>query len=494
MPFCRMIAVLILFWCIPEVFGQVYQTPPPPNPVPQPSSVQQPIRQMPLQTPPKMILQNGVPVYPQYPNPNPNTPNQPVIPERSMPAGYGSPFPTGQPLPNNPVKIATTQTSGSVYGLTPQNPPVSNQPPTLQPPPNQPAGVAGQHTLQPAPLNPANPPVPANTTPAGTRREFVGRSEPPNRIIPFFLTPQEQQELDEFLVRWEKYSLGIKRYDVDFNMFLYDDAMIGSVPGKPYKTAFGYFKYIAKPLRFVYHVQGEWVGNKKIERDNNKNPHIYAEKIIIDEKAVFKYEYDAQTVWQVNVPPEMVGKGIADSPLPLIFGAKAEDMKKRFSMKIVTDDQSKNTQIWLRAKPLLIEDQQEFSQIDIRFDKETLRAIALRKEDINGKAFTAYTLLSPKVNDRLTSFLEDIKKWFTPATPDGWKLVVNDWVSEIQAAQQPQHSVLPGTAPAVTPAAIAPAIAPVIPQPPFGNQPLPPPLLPLPPPQRNEIPLYQPQY
>ncbi|MDR2117515.1 MAG: hypothetical protein LBP87_14155 [Planctomycetaceae bacterium] len=488
MPFFRTIPVLIIFWCITEVFGQVYQTPTqiPPNLNPQPNPIQQPIRQMPLQTPPKMVVQNGIPIYQQNQNTNPNTniPNQPKIAERTMPPGYGSPYPTGQPLPNNPVKVATTQTSTPVYGLPPQN---QNTPIPNPPPSNQPVGIANQQGYYPVPLNPVHPATPE------TKREFVGRAEPINRIVPFFLNPQEQKELDEFLLRWEKYSLTIKRYDVDFDMFLYDETIVGSTPGKPYKTAFGYFKYIAKPLRFVYHVEGEWVGNKKVERDDKKSPHIFAEKIIIDEKSVFKYEYNAKTVLQVNVPSEMVGKGIADSPLPLIFGAKADEMKKRFSMKIVTADQRKDNEIWLQAKPLLIEDQQEFSQIEIRLDKENLRPIALKKEDINGKAFTVYTLLSPKINDRLTSFLEDIKKWFTPTVPDGWKLDVKDWILEVQMAQQSPATILSGTVSGATSGTVpatVPTMVPVTPQPPFGNQPQPPQI----PPQRNEIPLYQPKY
>jgi TIGR03009 family protein len=455
MQFFRMIVFLSIFSVAAGVIGQVYQPPTAPNlisPSPAPA-LQQPLRPMPLQTPPKTVIQNGVPVYQQ----NVNVPAQPGMANRTMPIGYGSPYPTaqttgqttsqttsqiGQTRSTNPVKVATTQPSGSVYGLPPQNQP--NKPP-------------------------ANNEI---------RREFVGRAEPTTRIVPFFLTPQEQQELDEFLRRWEQYSLGIKRYDVDFNMFIYDEAIPGSIPGKPYKTAFGYFKYIANPLRFVYHVEGEWIDNKKVKRDEKKNRTILAEKIIIDEKSVFKYEFDAKKVLQVNVPPELIGKGIADSPLPLIFGAKAEDMKKRFSMKIVTAEQNKNTQIWLLAKPLLMEDQQEFSQIELRLDKDSLRAIALKKEDINGKAFTVYMLISPKINDRLTSFLEDIKKWFTPAVPDGWTLDVNDWVLEVQMAQQPTITVLPAT-----PAGAVPAI-PVTPQPPFANQPQP---------TRNEIPLYQPR-
>jgi TIGR03009 family protein len=439
MFFSRIILFFVVFGIPAGVAGQVYPAQSPKlNPTSQPNAIQQPLRQMPLQTPPKTIMQNGVmvPVYPQL------SPNQPEMANRTMPTGYGSPYPTSQNNPNYPVKVATTQISGSSYGVPPQN-----------------------QTINP-------------TQPKQTQRELVGHAEPTTRIIPFFLTPKEQQELDEFLIRWEKYSLGIKRYDVDFNMFLYDETIPNAIAGKPFKTAFGYFKYIAKPLRFVYHIEGEWIDKKKIEYDEKKNRNILTEKIIINEKSVFKYEFNAKKVLQINVPPELIGKGIADSPLPLIFGAKAEDMKKRFSMKIVTDEQYKNTQIWLQAKPLLLEDQQEFAQIEIRLDKDSLRAIALKKEDTNGKAFTVYTLLSPKINDRLTSFVEDIKKWFTPAIPDGWTLDESNWVLEVQMAQQPTTTVLPATPLGNVP------ISPVTPQSPFANQPQP---------TRNEILLYQPK-
>ncbi|MDR0704198.1 MAG: hypothetical protein LBF88_04345 [Planctomycetaceae bacterium] len=429
MFFLRIILIILFFVVFGEfsgVAGQVYPAQPSTNSTPQPNAIQQPLRQMPLQTLPKTVMQNGAPVYPQPFN----SPNQPGMANRTMPTGYGSPYPTGQTHPNYPVKVATTQMPGSVYGVPPQN----------------------QTTTLPQPQQ--------------TQRELVGHAEPITRIIPFFLTPQEQQELDEFLIRWEKYSLGIKRYDVDFNMFLYDETIPGSIPGKPLKTAFGYFKYIAKPLRFVYHVEGEWIDDKQVKHDEKKNRNVLAEKIIINEESVFRYDFNTKKVQQVNVPPELIGKGIADSPLPLIFGAKADDMKKRFSMKIVTNEQHKNTQIWLLAKPLLLEDQQEFSQIEIRLDKETLRATALKKEDINGKACTVYTLLSPVINGRVTAFLEDLKKWFTPAVPDGWTLDVQDWVLEVQTAQQPTTTIRPAT-----------------PQPPIVN----------PQPARNEIPLYQPR-
>jgi hypothetical protein len=150
----------------------------------------------------------------------------------------------------------------------------------------------------------------------------------------------------------------------------------------------------------------------------------------------------------------MIGKGIADSPLPLIFGAKADELKRRFSMKAVSEP---NGTIRLFARPLLIEDQKEFKELEIMLDKN-LRAEGLRQWDINDKAYKAFGFKSTKIDDLLDKIGGDIKAFFTPDTPSGWKKEVHDW-----ASQQP-------------PAATA------VPQPQVAN-----------PPQqyRNETPLYR---
>jgi TIGR03009 family protein len=379
---------------------------------------QDPIRLQPFKTPPISVVQNGVTISQQ-------DPNQPNLSNRTMPAGFGTPYPTGL-QPNQPVKAAMSQTDPTANLMT-----------------VNPITVQGQEP----------------------QRVHVGRAEPPNKVIPFFLNPDEQKELDDFLVRWEKYSTSIKRYDVDFYMFIYDPTIPGAEPNKPYKTTFGYFKYIANPLRFVYHVEGEWIKDAKVKRDGDKNPLVFAEKLIIDEKSVYKYEYNAKTVLQVNVPPEMIGKGIADSPLPLIFGAKAADLKRRFSMKIMSPS-SQNETIWLQAKPLQIEDQQEFSMLEIILDKKTLQAKGLRKYDINNKTYWVYDLKSPAINGRMNQILDDLKTWFTPTVEKGWKHEINDWVLEA-ANSRPAAAPAPNQAPNTRP---------------IGNAA-----------QRNEIPLYQPQ-
>ena len=381
-------------------------------PVQQGTIQQQPIQQQPIQAPP-FGMQNSTSVYQQ-----PSNISQPV----AQPAAPQVPMGTNM-MP--PIRVAQAEQPIVLY-----NPTGTNQIP---------------QNIQP---------IAAQTPPPGMNH--MGRSESANKVIPFFLSPAEQQQLDDFLTRWEKYSANIKRYDVNFNMFIYDPTIPGAQPNEPYKKTFGYFKYIANPMRFLFAIEGEWQNDKQIKRDGDKNLYIHAEKTMINEKSVYRYDYNSKTVIQINVPPEMIGKGIADSPLPLIFGAKADELKRRFSMKIEPIP-GRDDLIWLHARPLLIEDQQEFKALEILIEAKTLQARGLRQWEINGKTYKVFELKSIKYNDRLASIMEDINTIFKPTVERGWKHEITDWV-----AQPP------------------PTVA--LPQPQIGNPPQAPP--------RNETPLY----
>ncbi|GHT38738.1 hypothetical protein FACS189427_13010 [Planctomycetales bacterium] len=446
----------------------------------------EPIRIQPIQMPPRSITQNGVVVYQDT-----QGTLQPVqvSGNRSTPAGFNSPFPADRAMPP-----AANNSSANYPQSTRQQ--VIPQQGTLQ------QGTYPQGTLltanaqinsaqgNPAQGNPAqtgdnrtdsipNSTVPNNSVPNAAQYIHRGHDEPASRVIPFTLAPQEEAELNEFLVRWEKYSEMIKRYEIDFTSYYYDPAVQRPNPadaGKPVLTTFGFFKYVA-PSKFVFNVEGEWVNGKKVVRDKqgeDEQPKVYGEKITIDEKSVYYYDYNAKTVKQIDIPPEMLGKGIADSPLPLIFGAKADDMKKRFYLKLVTAEQVKDSQVWLQARPRLADDRQEFSQIEIRLDKKTLRAVALKKDDINGKAHTVYVFNDPKVNDLLG--FDKLRDFFTPAIPRGWKHTVETLPV---MNTQPMNAQVP----------VYPNNQPVQPNPVYGNpnggviQPA----------QNNEIQLYSPK-
>ena len=264
----------------------------------------------------------------------------------------------------------------------------------------------------------------------------INRSEPANRIAPYILNPNEQRELDEFLARWERYSANIRQYEVDFNLFDYDPTIPGAQPNVPYRISFGNFKYNASPMRYLMVVEGEWRDNKPIKRDGDKNPHIAADKILIDDKTVYKYDYNAKTVHQIHVPPEMIGQGIADSPLPLIFGAKADELKRRFSMKV---EHRPDGMTVLYARPMLIEDQQEFKELEVMLERD-LRARGLKQYDINNTGWKVYELRATKINPIISNLIEHVRNLFTPDTPRGWKVEQHSWTQPSavhQAAPSP---------------------------------------------------------
>ena len=384
--------------------------------VQQPPIQVQPIQQQRVQQQPMQpfVVQGGQSVY----QPNPQQP-QPT----AQPAGGQTPI--GTNFGQQPPRVATTQPGQPAAGQSIQlyNPSGMNQTPQILQP-----GVQGaQQGIPPG-------------------MQHMGSAAPASRIVPFWLNPDQQRELDAFLERWETYSATINRYEVNFELYLYDPTIPGpeAEPNKPHKIAFGYFKYNASPRRFVYEVEGEVLGGKPVKRTDN-TPGIYAEKIIIDEKTVYKYDYNAKTVLQINVPPELIGRGIADSPLPLIFGAKAEDLKRRFSMKIEPYPNRDHLMI-LQAKPLLMEDQQEFKELEIFIDRRSLTAVGLRQWDINEKTYRTFSLNQPQLNGK-DPVLEVIKRWFTAEVPRGWRLEEQDWVAPppppAPAMQQPRIALPP---------------------------------------------------
>ncbi len=388
-----------------------------------------PIRMQPLQTPPKSITHNGVTVYQQGQS-------QPIrVADRTMPAGYGAPYPTGtQPQHVNP--------NASFYNQPLNQPPYNPPQPQYAAPSPQTAGLATNAAAQPLQYRGGSA-SPLLNTPYGL-----------STLPPFVLQSQEQQELDQFLARWEKISESIKQYQADFNLWKYDQTIPGVAAGQPYKQPFGSFRFIA-PDRFVYHIEGEWLRGEKVERDEKNNPNVLEEKIIIDNEAIYLFDYSAKKVRRVNIPPERAKQGIADSPLPLVFGAKAADLKKRFSMKIVTRPDLVGSEIWLQARPLTPEDQQEFQQIEIRLDANTLRAKALKKDDINGKAYDAYVLENVKINDLFSGQLpQALAHLFKPDVPRGWQLEVTEMNAAPTAppqgtvlTNQPIHQQMQQTAP-----------------------------------------------
>ena len=61
------------------------------------------------------------------------------------------------------------------------------------------------------------------------------------------------------------------------------------------------------------------------------------------------------------LPKELQGKDIVDGPLPFLFGAKAEKLKQRYYLRIITPPDVQG-QVWLEAWPRFLADARNFQR------------------------------------------------------------------------------------------------------------------------------------
>jgi TIGR03009 family protein len=231
------------------------------------------------------------------------------------------------------------------------------------------------------------------------------------------LTAVQVQELDAFLDRWEEHSIKIQRLEMSFLKYYFHDTT--REQQTPTYIAQGSFNYI-KPDRVLYSIEGAFdQATRKV--DNSK----YQEKWLYDGKSIHEYNFNVKEVVETPLPPEYKGKGIADGPLPMIFGAKKDEMKRRYWMRLVTDPKYANEQVWVEIYPRWRDDALEFQSLEMRVNKQTLVPIGFRKHD-TGIARNDYAFFDVKINNGIDKIMDIVTKVFRSDVPQGWKHIVRE--------------------------------------------------------------------
>ena len=125
----------------------------------------------------------------------------------------------------------------------------------------------------------------------------------------------------------------------------------------------------------------------------------------------------------------MRGMAISEGPLPFVFGAKAQTLKKRYWMRIITPPHVRD-QIWLEALPREQRDAANFSKVELILQRDLMPfAIQIFKpggQDRDVFQFDQRTNLIDKGLDMIRDFAK-------PMTPFGYKYVLEDLQSSAAA-------------------------------------------------------------
>jgi TIGR03009 family protein len=352
-----------------------------------------------------------------WPNPNPvrpenqpNAGNQPASPPNNA---QGNRYPAAV-QPNNP-------TNDRYPAAQPGNPADNRYQPGNQPG-IQPGGMTDNRYPQlnqsgqpDQPVNPQLPTLQRRVTP-----QLTQPAVPP----PFQLTPAEQAQVDLVLNMWEQKSKEIKTFDSKFVRWEYDltlpvvdpKAPPGSPP-LPNNKEQGMLKY-AMPDKGVYRIT---YTDKALNGNWEPTPPERIQHWICDGNSVFEYDHRSSKVIEHPLPAEMKGKAIADGPLPFLFGAEADKLRKRYYFRILpaTDPQK---EVWLEAYPKLQQDAANFSHARLVLTLPEMTPKALQLILPGGKNYNSYEFFDIVVNDRLQIFKGNP---FQAVTPRGWQKVTD---------------------------------------------------------------------
>ena len=244
--------------------------------------------------------------------------------------------------------------------------------------------------------------------------------DPPTTYRP---TQEELAQLDEFLAKWEEYGKNIKRVSCDIHMREFDN-VLQQDNKRPVAHTWGQFRFIT-PNKLSFHNRGEFEytdANPNGEWKESQNEW----KIVLDGKSFTQYDFKNKKAVVYPIPEEEqnIDLTMDNGQFPLFFVAKAETLKSRFYLRLVTPQAKQKDEVWIEAFPRYTRDAQQFQSITVILRLKDLQPTYMRKIGVNGKSQTHLRFEKIAVNKGL---------WTIEGSVD------SDWTKDVR---EDQYSVL----------------------------------------------------
>jgi TIGR03009 family protein len=255
--------------------------------------------------------------------------------------------------------------------------------------------------------------------------------QPPAPRQPPALSPQEQAALDQLLAAWEARSAAVKTWSCTFHKWEYNAWSPADPTGErlAFAESAGELKYAA-PDKGLFRIKESKQWNPQTRRYEVRGGES-GEHWVCNGESIFEFRHTDRQLRETKLPPEMRGKAISDGPLPFVFGAKADTLKKRYWMRIITPPNATD-QMWLEALPRFQADAANFSKVELILRSRDLMPFAIQIYKPGGRDQDVYQF-DPNTNliDKGLDLFRDFAK---PSTPFGYKYILEDVPAGPQAA------------------------------------------------------------
>ncbi len=293
--------------------------------------------------------------------------------------------------------------------------------------------------------------------PAGAPRQGAAPAiAPPPRVpvAPFQLTPPQEEYLNQVLNYWEFKSRQVERFRCKFTRWEYDPVFGPRDPFTAKTESAGSIMYSA-PDKGLFHIEKTF--HYVAPANPNEQPRYeeregeVGEHWVCDGQSVFEYNHQQKKLVQHELPPEMRGQAIANSPLPFIFGANANQIKERFWMRIITPREAQG-EYWLEAYPRHQADAANYQKIEIILDETDYLPKAIQVFDPTYDARrnpkrTAFVFEQREANWNVTLQKLNLfhKEFYEPSLPSGWKKEVQRYNQGAPQGQGPAARTVSAT-------------------------------------------------
>ena len=265
--------------------------------------------------------------------------------------------------------------------------------------------------------------TPAQAGGAAARQPRVAAVTPPAIPQPPALSPQEQAALDQLLAAWEARNAAVKTWSCTFRKWEYNAWSPADAAGErlAFAESTGELKYAA-PDKGLFRVKESKQWSPEARRYEVRGGEA-GEHWICNGESIYEFRHTERQLRETKLPPEMRGKAISDGPLPFVFGAKADTLKKRYWMRIITPRDVRD-QVWLEALPRYQADAANFSKVELILQARDLMPFAIQIYKPGGQDRDVYQF-DPRTSliDKGLDLLRDFSR---PTTPFGYTHVVED--------------------------------------------------------------------
>lgn len=160
------------------------------------------------------------------------------------------------------------------------------------------------------------------------------------------LSPEQRAALEQLLVGWEARNAKVTTWSCTFYKWEYNAWSPADASGErlAFSESTGEIKYAA-PDKGLFRVKSSKQWNPE-KRTYDTRPSNSGEHWVCNGTSIYEFRHSERQLRETKLPPEMRGRAISEGPLPFVFGAKADTLKKRYSMRIITPP-SVTDQIWL---------------------------------------------------------------------------------------------------------------------------------------------------